>query len=42
MKISKWAISTCEKTMISGWLLQHVVSATVAEGGYKSKEEHQA
>jgi len=29
--------------MISGWLLQHVVSATVAEGGgYKSKEEHQA
>jgi hypothetical protein len=41
MKISKWAISTCEKTMISGWLLQHV-SATVAEGGYKSKEEHQA
>jgi len=41
MKISKWTISTYEKTMISGWLL-HVVSATVAEGGYKSKEEHQA
>lgn len=31
-----------KRTMISGWLLQHVVSATVAEGGYKSKEEHQA
>jgi len=28
--------------MISGWLLQHVVSATVAEGGYKSKEKHEA
>jgi len=31
-----------KRTMISGWLLQHVVSVTVAEGGYKNKEKHEA
>ena len=31
-----------ENKEMNEWMNEHVVSATVAEGGYKSKEEHQA
>jgi len=35
-------LQACNGAALPLPLLQHVVSATLAEGGYKSKEEHQA